>query len=93
MMIGVNDSAENIVGKGENAPDKHFFPFPTTFSNGYFFRAIKSDLCDKDSILYHTFSNFNDIEKLIVCCLTPFSAVFQLYRGGQRTYPCFPGVS
>ena len=22
-------------------------------------------------------------------CLTPFSTVFQLYRGGQSTYPCF----
>ena len=25
-------------------------------------------------------------------CLTPFSTVFQLYSGGQCTYPCFPGV-
>ena len=24
--------------------------------------------------------------------LMPFSTVFQLYSGGQRTYPCFPGV-
>ena len=24
--------------------------------------------------------------------MTPFSTVFQIYRGGQCTYPCFPGV-
>ena len=29
---------------------------------------------------------------LIVWCLMPFSTVFQLYRGRQCTYPCFPGV-
>ena len=29
---------------------------------------------------------------LIVKCLTPFSTVFQLYRGGHCTYQCFPGV-
>ena len=28
-------------------------------------------------------------EWLIVWCLTPFSTVFQLYHGGQYTYPCF----
>ena len=30
---------------------------------------------------------FNDL--LIVWCLTPFSTVYQLYRGGHCTYPCF----
>ena len=29
----------------------------------------------------------------IVWFLMPFSTVFQLYHGGQCTYPCFPGVS
>ena len=29
---------------------------------------------------------------MIVWCLTPFSTEFQLYRGGQCTYPCSPGV-
>ena len=29
---------------------------------------------------------------LIVWCLTPFSTVLQLHRGGQYTYPCIPGV-
>ena len=35
------------------------------------------------------------IDSLIDCnagCLLPFSTVFQLYRGGQCTYPCFPGI-
>ena len=32
------------------------------------------------------------LDWLIVCCLTPFSTVFQLYHGGQCTYPWFPGV-
>ena len=31
-------------------------------------------------------------DQLIVWCLTLFSTVFQLYRGGQCTYPCFPGA-
>ena len=29
---------------------------------------------------------------LIVWCLSPFLTVFQLYRSGQCTNPCFPGV-
>ena len=29
---------------------------------------------------------------LNIWCLTPFSTVCHLYRGGQRTYPCFPSV-
>ena len=29
---------------------------------------------------------------VIVWCLTPLSTVFQLYRGGQCTYPCFPEI-
>ena len=30
--------------------------------------------------------------RLIERCLMPFSAEFQLYRGGQCNYPCIPGV-
>ena len=29
---------------------------------------------------------------LMVWCLMLFSTLFQLYRSGQCTYPCFPGV-
>ena len=29
---------------------------------------------------------------MIVSCLTSFQILFQLYRGGQCTYPCFPKV-
>ena len=32
------------------------------------------------------------IDWLTVWCFTPYSKVFQLYCGGQCTYPCFPGV-
>ena len=32
------------------------------------------------------------IDWLILWCLTPFSTVFQLYRGAQCTYLCSPGV-
>ena len=32
------------------------------------------------------------IDGLIVCCLTPLSTIFQVYRGGQCTYQCFLGV-
>ena len=30
--------------------------------------------------------------RLIVWCLTPYSAVFQLYHGRQCTYTRFPGI-
>ena len=33
-----------------------------------------------------------DSDWLILWCLTPFSTVFQIYRGGECTYPCFPRV-
>ena len=36
--------------------------------------------------------NYHLLIVMIVWCLTPFSAVFQLYHGGQCTYLCFPGV-
>ena len=29
------------------------------------------------------------LKRLIVWCVTPFSTLFQLYRGGQCIYPCF----
>ena len=32
------------------------------------------------------------LDWLLVWCLTPLLPVIQLYRGGQCTYPCFPGV-
>ena len=33
---------ENVVGKGENAGYQPFFPFPTIFLKGSFFRVVKS---------------------------------------------------
>ena len=40
----------------------------------------------------HLFLSFFVMEFVRKRCLRPFSTVFQLYRGGQCTYPCFPGV-
>ena len=40
MMIYVFDWAGKIVGKGENAGNQHFSPFPTMFSNALFLRVV-----------------------------------------------------
>ena len=32
MMISALDRGQKIVGKGENAGNQHFFPYPTMFS-------------------------------------------------------------
>ena len=37
----VVERVENIVGKGENAGDQHFTPFPTMFSKALFSWSIK----------------------------------------------------
>ena len=42
--------------------------------------------------LWATITSILPIDRLIVWCLMPFSMVFQLYPGGQSTYPCFSGV-
>ena len=44
-MIFVADSVKNIVGKGENAGNQHFFPFPTMFSKTLAFRVVKIQDC------------------------------------------------
>ena len=36
---------ENIEGKGENAGYRHFFPFLTMLSKGFFFRLVKGEGC------------------------------------------------
>ena len=36
--------------------------------------------------------DYSGRDRLTLCCLMPFSKVFQLYFGGQCTDPCFPGV-
>ena len=45
-----------------------------------------------NSIAHNNILNLLKSDWLIVWCLTPFSTVFQLYHGGQCTYPCFVGV-
>ena len=43
-MIIVSNKEENIVGKGENVGDQHFF-FPTMFSKAFFCTAKKTKDC------------------------------------------------
>ena len=43
---------ENIVGKGENAGDQHFCPFPSMFSKGYFLRVSQSRDCVVKGLLH-----------------------------------------
>ena len=43
------DRIENNVGKGENAGYKHFFSFPTMFSERYFPRAVDSVVMGKNN--------------------------------------------
>ena len=45
VVIFVFDRVENIVAKGENAGNQHFFPFPTMFSKGFFPKVVKSRDC------------------------------------------------
>ena len=35
------ERVENIVGKGQNAGNQHFFPFPTMFSKGFLLKVVK----------------------------------------------------
>ena len=42
MLTSVFDRVENIVGKGENAGQTAFFPFPTMFSKGFFHWVVKT---------------------------------------------------
>ena len=62
-----------------------FVPFPTLFLS---FQRQKS------SFKLHLELSFANAVSLVKIdwCLKPFSTVFQLYDGSQRTYPCFPGV-
>ena len=42
---------ENIVGKGENAGNQHFPPFPQCFQRCFFFQGrSKSGLCGKELV-------------------------------------------
>ena len=45
IIISLLPMKENIVGKGENAGDLHFLPFPTMLSKGGFLSFIKSRDC------------------------------------------------
>ena len=44
MIISMLERVENIMGKEENAGIQHFLLFSTMFSEGIFFRVIKT--CD-----------------------------------------------
>ena len=58
----------------------------------HIFNSVISDISvvQKESTL--NYFRFHIEIILIVWSLTPFSTVFQLYHGGQCTYPCFPEV-
>ena len=47
IMISVYDRVEKIVGKGENAGNKHFLLFPQCFQKVFFLRVVKS----RDSVV------------------------------------------
>ena len=93
------------MGKGEIARYEQFLLFPQCFQKTCFPGV---SLCGNGLIVkLHFFvisiisfwkvhtslaSNKDPGLRLIVCCLTPFSTVFQLYRGSQCTYPCFSRI-
>ena len=59
------------------------------------FIVITYNNCIRLNSCFNTENSFADVEKFIVLilwCLTPFPTLFQLYRDGKCTYPCFPGA-
>ena len=53
----------------------------TCFHKVFYVICILNSLNSHISVAVYNFFEFG----------APFSTVFQLYRGGQCTYPCFPG--
>ena len=75
---------ENIVEKRENAGNNHFLVFPQ-----FLLPFPKQSSIFQLHFFGHLQMLFN---RLILWGLMSFSTVFQLYRGSQCNYPCFPGV-
>ena len=83
---------ENIVRKGEITRNKQFLLFSLFFPELYIYLVRQNAALYGNELMdsLHVYQRSQFV--LIVWCLTPFSTVFKLHRGGQCTYPYFYGV-
>ena len=63
--LPVFHSAENIVGKGENAGYQHFLPFPKCFQKAFSSRASKAVIVLYRKMLFKTSTIFHGAENIV----------------------------